>query len=66
MSKMDEFYESEIWMNIEPIPGAKDALERLVSKGYLISVVTARGEDQKDITEAFLAKWFPGAMQLCL
>jgi phosphoglycolate phosphatase-like HAD superfamily hydrolase len=60
MSKLDEFYKSDFWINMEPVSGAKEGLERLTSKGYSISVVTARGDVQKNATEGFLAKWFPG------
>ena len=64
MSKLDEFYDSDYWRNMGPVPGAKEALERLVSKGYSISVVTARGDNQREATEEFLAKWFSGMMDL--
>jgi len=60
MSKLDEFYKSDFWRNVSPIPGAKEGLESLIAEGYSISVVTARGDDQKAATEGFLEKWFPG------
>ena len=60
MSKLNEFYQSEFWRNISPIPGAKEALKHLTSEGYSISVVTARGDNQKVVTEEFLEKCFPG------
>ena len=61
MNKINRFLQSDLWLNMNPVPGAKEALERLVSKGYSIVVVTARGEIQKDATESYLARWFPGS-----
>jgi len=60
MSKLAEFYQSDSWRDMDPVPGAKEGLERLISKGYSISVVTARGDNQREATEEYLAKWFPG------
>lgn len=62
LNKLDEFYQTDFWLNLRPVPGAKECLERLVSKGYSVSVVTARGDDQKQETEDFLAKWYPGEL----
>jgi ribonucleotide monophosphatase NagD (HAD superfamily) len=60
MEKLDEFYQTAFWKDVLPIPGAKEGLARLISEGYSISVVTARGENQRAATEEFLEKWFPG------
>jgi len=60
INKLEDFYRSEFFLELLPVPGAKEGLESLIARGYSISVVTARGDDQKAITEYFIEKWFPG------
>ncbi|KAJ3291182.1 hypothetical protein HK104_006290 [Borealophlyctis nickersoniae] len=58
--RIREFQQSEwFWDKLEPVPGAKEALD-ILSKHYTLHIVTAREEFVAPASYAFLSKHLPG------
>lgn len=59
VEEMTEFYKSEEFKNITPIPGAKEGIDFL-SKDNELVILTARPNHTKDQTKEWVEKHFPG------
>lgn len=60
----DEIYgiisEDDFWKNVEPVPGAAEALKRFIDRGHEVYVVTVTPHEQvKSKMENVLFKYFP-------
>ena len=53
-----EFYRSKEYKEIEPVPGAIEAIEHL-SKDYSLQIVTSRPEHIRDVTLHWIEEFFP-------
>ncbi|MDD5084283.1 MAG: hypothetical protein PHT88_05155 [Candidatus Moranbacteria bacterium] len=54
------FGRSSKMMDIDPVPGAKRAVDSLLARNHELSLITARDADFSDITHHWLARHFPG------
>lgn len=54
-----EFYESQEFSELEPLPGAQAGLSFLTSLGYDIYIVTGRQDRVRQKTEEWIERYFP-------
>lgn len=58
--RFTEFYQSEYFENIQPVEGAKEAMEHLKESGHTLFVVTGRIHSLVNKTRDDLIKYYPG------
>ncbi|KDQ20419.1 hypothetical protein BOTBODRAFT_151091 [Botryobasidium botryosum FD-172 SS1] len=61
--KVTSFYASDYFANAPPVPRAFEGAKALRELGYRLVVVTARGTDQREVTETWLNKHFPNIFE---
>ncbi|WVQ82411.1 hypothetical protein IAT38_004539 [Cryptococcus sp. DSM 104549] len=54
-----KLYKSGLYMRAAPVPGAKEALQKLKALGYRLIIITARSESQRTGTEDWIAAYMP-------
>jgi uncharacterized HAD superfamily protein len=59
--EIHEFYESQEFMNLEPIKNSQKVLENL--KEHKLFVVTGRQNVIREQTENWIEKWYPGIFE---
>jgi len=55
-----DFYESEDFANLTPLPWSQEAMKRLKKRGNRLYIVTGRQEVVREKTEEWVQKNFPG------
>ncbi len=58
IQKIEDFFKTSYFSDIEPKEGAKDVLKKL-KKNNELYVITARGDNMKKETEEWVEKYFP-------
>ncbi|KAL1919056.1 uncharacterized protein VTP21DRAFT_2437 [Calcarisporiella thermophila] len=61
--KVREFYVSEEFREMQPVPGALEAMKTLKERGFKLYVVTSRQEFVRKQTEEFIDRHFPNIFE---
>jgi len=59
-SARPKFLLTQAFLELEPVPGALEALSKLRSLGFELQAVTSRPAETRETTNQYLAKFFPG------
>jgi phosphoglycolate phosphatase-like HAD superfamily hydrolase len=61
LEKVHAFFESDAFRDTPPVDGAVAGVTKLRKMGLRLAIVTARSPSQRQITEEWVSKHFPGA-----
>ncbi|WVO22348.1 uncharacterized protein IAS62_003678 [Cryptococcus decagattii] len=59
VSMVSKLYQNGLYMRAPPVPGAKEALQKLKDMGYCLIIITARSESQREGTEDWIMEYLP-------